>query len=291
MEWKDTGNTDGSEKNDPYYDDDGYGTFTEKRRSSGFFSKNTSNLYLGIAGVAIVMVVLGILVFSPAGESEKSARIDELQKKIEQLEKQLEQVNAQAQGFATFDARVEASEKTIALQMTHMSTNLEALQKKADDLSQQVSRLARAQASAKPATASVSPSRKPTAPAKAPVKKPVPPAPRKPVAASVSASSVKPAVASAPASAAKPAAPPVAPSSSKPAATAATPAAPATSAPASTAGSSSAKTHTVAAGETLYSLAKQYNLTVSQLRAVNNLAEDAVIQIGQRLLVEPPAGP
>lgn len=56
------------------------------------------------------------------------------------------------------------------------------------------------------------------------------------------------------------------------------------------AGSSSVKTHTVVAGDTLYSISRRYNLTVPQLRSLNNLGADAVIQTGQKLFVQPGAG-
>lgn len=43
-------------------------------------------------------------------------------------------------------------------------------------------------------------------------------------------------------------------------------------------------THTVAQGETLYSISKKYNTTVDQLKAINNLADNA-ISIGQTLII------
>ncbi len=45
------------------------------------------------------------------------------------------------------------------------------------------------------------------------------------------------------------------------------------------------KAHQVQAGETLYSIARQYNVTVAQLRQWNNLSETAGISIGQKLVV------
>ena len=49
-------------------------------------------------------------------------------------------------------------------------------------------------------------------------------------------------------------------------------------------GTASEATHTVAQGETLYSISKKYNTTVDQLKAINNLADNA-ISIGQTLLI------
>jgi LysM repeat protein len=43
--------------------------------------------------------------------------------------------------------------------------------------------------------------------------------------------------------------------------------------------------HTVASGETLWSIARQYNTSVDTLRRANNLASDAQIQPGQRLAI------
>jgi membrane-bound lytic murein transglycosylase D len=51
-------------------------------------------------------------------------------------------------------------------------------------------------------------------------------------------------------------------------------------------GSRSARRHhTVASGETLWSIARQYNTSVDTLRRANNLAADAQIQPGQRLAI------
>lgn len=47
------------------------------------------------------------------------------------------------------------------------------------------------------------------------------------------------------------------------------------------------KHHTVARGETLYSLAKRYGLSVDELRRINNLTPDQPIQAGQSLAVAP----
>jgi len=47
------------------------------------------------------------------------------------------------------------------------------------------------------------------------------------------------------------------------------------------------KKHTVARGETLYSLAKRYGLSVDELRRINNLTPDQPIQAGQSLALSP----
>jgi membrane-bound lytic murein transglycosylase D len=43
--------------------------------------------------------------------------------------------------------------------------------------------------------------------------------------------------------------------------------------------------HGVKSGETLYSLSKEYGVTVAELRKWNGLAEDAVLSVGQQLRV------
>ncbi len=43
--------------------------------------------------------------------------------------------------------------------------------------------------------------------------------------------------------------------------------------------------HTVTQGDTLYSIARQYDLNVDRLRRMNNLSADAVIRPGQKLTV------
>lgn len=47
--------------------------------------------------------------------------------------------------------------------------------------------------------------------------------------------------------------------------------------------------HTVQAGETLFSISREYNLTVSELREWNNLETDS-LQPGQSIRISPPAG-
>lgn len=46
-----------------------------------------------------------------------------------------------------------------------------------------------------------------------------------------------------------------------------------------------ARTHTVVAGDTLYGIAQQYGVTVAALQQLNNLPADAILSIGQTLLV------
>ena len=48
------------------------------------------------------------------------------------------------------------------------------------------------------------------------------------------------------------------------------------------------KTHTVAAGDTLFSISRRYNLSVEKLRSINKLTEKAVIHVGQTLTVSSP---
>ena len=48
------------------------------------------------------------------------------------------------------------------------------------------------------------------------------------------------------------------------------------------------KTHTVAAGDTLFSISRRYNLSVEKLRSINKLTEKTVIHVGQTLTVSSP---
>ncbi|MGB1249545.1 MAG: LysM peptidoglycan-binding domain-containing protein [Candidatus Promineifilaceae bacterium] len=43
--------------------------------------------------------------------------------------------------------------------------------------------------------------------------------------------------------------------------------------------------HTIAAGDTLYSISAQYNVSIPDLERINNLAPDAVLSIGQELII------
>ena len=48
------------------------------------------------------------------------------------------------------------------------------------------------------------------------------------------------------------------------------------------------KTHTVQKGETLYSISRQYGLTVNELRQLNGLSDTSVLKVGQVLKVSEP---
>lgn len=54
-----------------------------------------------------------------------------------------------------------------------------------------------------------------------------------------------------------------------------------------TEGTANKKYHTVGSGETLYSISRQYGLTVEKIRLMNKLAEGTAIHPGQKLLVRP----
>lgn len=45
--------------------------------------------------------------------------------------------------------------------------------------------------------------------------------------------------------------------------------------------------HTVISGETLFSISRQYGITVDKIRSLNKLGDNAAIQPGQKLLVRP----
>jgi LysM repeat protein len=82
---------------------------------------------------------------------------------------------------------------------------------------------------------------------------------------------------------------PATPANSAPPATPATaaPAAPAPEAPRAEA----VPKHTVAKGETLTSIAKLYNITVSELQKLNKIENDRKLQIGQTLTIPTPKPP
>jgi peptidoglycan-associated lipoprotein len=46
-----------------------------------------------------------------------------------------------------------------------------------------------------------------------------------------------------------------------------------------------AKTHVVAKGETLFSISKKYGISVQELKKMNNMAEDAKIEVGAKMIV------
>ncbi|HEX6178438.1 MAG TPA: LysM peptidoglycan-binding domain-containing protein [Thermoanaerobaculia bacterium] len=48
--------------------------------------------------------------------------------------------------------------------------------------------------------------------------------------------------------------------------------------------------YAVRKGDTLYSIAKQYKLTVNDLRELNDLRKDSILKVGQKLRVSPPRG-
>ena len=47
-------------------------------------------------------------------------------------------------------------------------------------------------------------------------------------------------------------------------------------------------THLVEKGETLYSISRKYQITVSELRAANGLSESDVLKFGQKLNIPTP---
>lgn len=53
----------------------------------------------------------------------------------------------------------------------------------------------------------------------------------------------------------------------------------------------SGNTHTVARGETLTSIAKMHNVTVSDLVKINHIENDRKLQIGQTIIIPAPATP
>jgi LysM repeat protein len=55
--------------------------------------------------------------------------------------------------------------------------------------------------------------------------------------------------------------------------------------------SASGNTHTVARGETLTSIAKMHNVTVSDLVKINHIENDRKLQIGQTIIIPGPATP
>ncbi len=71
----------------------------------------------------------------------------------------------------------------------------------------------------------------------------------------------------------------------------ATPAAAAAAPEPSNHATANGNTHTVARGETLTSIAKMHNVTVSDLQKMNHIENDRKLQIGQTILIPGPATP
>ena len=71
---------------------------------------------------------------------------------------------------------------------------------------------------------------------------------------------------------------------------AATPAASAAAPAAGTGGGAAARSHTVAAGETAWSVSRKYGVSVADLAAANALSESMAIRTGQKLTIPPVAG-
>jgi len=225
MKWKDTENSTGAdtEKNDPYYEDDGYASFKEKglQKSTILSGNPVRYLYWGL-GIAVVtgVVLLVMLLFSNINESADLTRIKEMEQTIQRLEQRLEKYEGidekvtriweQAKAFEKFKTRFDRSEASMSLRMDHLAMSLDALQKKSDETLKKVVALE-----------------------KKPVEKKAPASP-----------------------------PPIR--------------------------KNAVKSHTVAAGETLFSISRRYNLSVEQLKTINKLSEGAVLHVGQKLIVSTP---
>ena len=48
---------------------------------------------------------------------------------------------------------------------------------------------------------------------------------------------------------------------------------------------SAVKIHTVVAGDTLYGISRRYGISMEKLKSINNLTDDTVLDVGQRLKV------
>ncbi len=156
MKWKDTsdGESANSEKNDPYYEDDGYSSFKEKGlKKTAILSGNPVHyLYWGI-GIAVVagVVLLVMLLFSNINEPADLAHISALEQKIELLEQRVQTYDGvdekvtriweQAKSFEKFKTRFDRSEASMSLRMDHLAMSLDALQKKTDETLKKVSTL------------------------------------------------------------------------------------------------------------------------------------------------------
>lgn len=272
MEWKDPENTGTNpEKSDPYYNDDGYGA-PPKKGAAGLLAGHPFRfLYAGV-GVAVIIggILLAVMIFSGDSVSEDAARIAALQERVEELEKRLEKVSqASADQGRTLET-LKRSEAAAALRMDHITTSLDSLQKQRDAVPQR--------------TIVTLPSTLPSSSGKTETEKPVPPAPvtQKPTP-------TKP-IATKPATPQPTAAPP--PAAAKPAATRSTVTPPpATPTARPTPAGTVSQIHVVVKGDTLYNISRRYNLTVQQLRTLNNLGDDAVIRMGQKLVVQPASTP
>jgi LysM repeat protein len=222
MKWKepDDGGDENVEKDDPYYEDDGYASFSDKglKQNSGFGDPVEFLKKWGVVAVGVLVVVVVLLFFFNLSNPAGSKRIAELEQKIEQLEMQLEKYEGvdekvtriweQAKAFETFKTRFDRSEASVSLRMDHFAMSLDTLQKKTDRTAVELTKLKKAQRST-------------TAPPKVKTTKSAVPG----------------------------------------------------------------KMHTVAKGDTLYSISRKYSLSVDELKALNKLKTGAVIHVGQTLKV------
>ena len=171
MKWKDTMNEkeEKNEKSNPYYEDDGYASYTDKelKSPSGLTASSAATKKWGIIIGCSIAVVIAFIILSKLASPGNSNRLVELEQRIEQLEmrsdkfygvdEKVTRIWEQAKSFETFKTRFDRSEASISLRMDHISMSLDALQKKTDKNVATIKKMEKVQAkkrvSSKPAKA------------------------------------------------------------------------------------------------------------------------------------------
>lgn len=160
MKWKDAdnGKEEKIDKSDPYYEDDGYASYTDKTLApgSGFSGRPLFYKKPVVIVVAALVVVAVFLLISKLSQPASSQKTVELEQKIAQLEVQLEKFEGvdekvtriweQAKTFETFKTRFDRTEASISLRMDHFAMSLDTLQKKTDKTMAAVEKMQKTQA-------------------------------------------------------------------------------------------------------------------------------------------------
>ncbi len=234
----------------------------------GKFRPNSrDNMPFFIGGAVILLIMVLYFVVTP-GDAPNPA-IQEMENKLLYMGQRitvLERQNTEMRGYidsvnmkmGDFNGRYN-SLKTVPEEIERTSERMKHLETRQGNLEKRMGALAKSRARSGRASSGT-------------VRKTIVPAAQKPDPAQRAAAVVKPA----PAPKTAPKSAPVPRPAFQPAPKPAAPAAAAVSGGGS---------HMVQDGETMYSIARAYGLTVSELRALNGLSEEAVIHPGQSLTV------
>lgn len=221
----------------------------------GKFKPNTKdNMPFIIGAIAVVLIGAAIYALMPGGGSgqtlhELDSRVAYLNDRIVALEKQNGELKSQ---FEELNARMRGFADTVS-QGVALPPEFGGIQERLAHVDTRIGNLERRFTGTEERS-----NKKTVSPA---AQKPAsPPAAQKPAAT--------------PAAVAKPV---LSPEARKPASRPAPVAEPVPSGP---------KYHEIGDGDTLYSIARRYNITVDQLRSLNKLSPEAVLQPGQRIIVD-----